>query len=202
MFEQQSEQIKLYAAAIRKLLLGVVYHDDAVWSQLRDYELPIREYLAQIGLGIHLSEIGGFAYLEDSSRDDDTIKALPALTTRRPLSFPDTLLLVLLRERLDEHEMRDIDGIPLILTLDEMIDMMKIFLGDYTDARKVEQGTDRSINRLIRYGFLTDRKNGSYQVRPVLRSKIDADELDGIKSRLETYVSIDDEMDDNHDESN
>jgi Domain of unknown function (DUF4194) len=200
MFEQQSEQIQPYAAAIRKLLLGVIYHDDAVWSQLRDYELPIREYLAQIGLSIHLDEIGNFAYLEDSSRDD-TKTALPALTTRRPLSFSDTLLLVLLRERLDEHEMRDVDGMPLILTLDEMSDMMKIFLGDYTDARKVEHDTERSINRLMRYGFLTQLKSGSYQVRPVLRSKIDADELDGIKSRLEAYNRINNEMSDNHDES-
>ena len=191
-------QIEPYAAAIRKLLLGVVYHDDAVWSQLQDYQLPIREYLGQIGLSVVLSDIGGFAYLEDMSRDDDSQDSLPALTSRRSLSFPDTLLLVLLRERLDEHEMRDVDGLPLILSVDEMVEMTRVFLGDYADARKVEQNTERSIGRLKRYGFLTERKNGDYQVRPVLRSKIDADTLVDIKAKLERHIGIDEE--DNEDE--
>lgn len=186
-------QIEPYAAAIRKLLLGVVYYDDAVWSQLRDYELPIREYLGQIGLSIVLSDIGGFAYLEDMSRDDDSQDSLPALTSRRSLSFPDTLLLVLLRERLDEHEMRDVDGVPLILSVDEMVEMTRVFLGDYADARKVEQSTERSIGRLKRSGFLTERKNGDFQVRPVLRSKIDADTLVDIKAKLEHHIGIDEE---------
>jgi hypothetical protein len=43
-----------YASAIRKLLKGVVYHDDPVWIQIRDYELPIREYFDKIGLGVHV----------------------------------------------------------------------------------------------------------------------------------------------------
>jgi hypothetical protein len=190
-----SIQIEPYAAAIRKLLLGVVYHDDSVWSQLRDYELPIREYLGQIGLSLTLSDIGGFAYLEDTSRDDDTLDSLPALTSRRSLSFPDTLLLVLLRERLDEHEMRDFDGVSLVLSVDDMTEMTRVFLGDYADARKVEQSTERSIGRLKRYGFLTERKNGDYQVRPVLRSKIDADELSYIKGKLERHIGIDEDDD-------
>jgi hypothetical protein len=118
------------------------------------------------------------------SRDDDNQSTLPALTTRRNLSFPDTLLLVLLRERLDEHEMRDLDGSKLILSLDELKDMIVVFMVDHPDAQKIEQNTEASIKRLARYGFLTERRDGRFEVRPLLRAKIGADELEEIKSRL------------------
>lgn len=177
-----------YASAIRKLLKGVVYHDDPVWIQIRDYELPIREYLGKIGLGVHLDEIGNFAYLYDESRDDDNQSSLPALTTRRNLSFPDTLLLVLLRERLDEHEMRDLDGAKLILSGDELIEMIGVFMGDLPDVRKVEQSSVSSIKRLVRYGFLTERREGRFEVRPLLRAKIGADELEDIRIRLGSFI--------------
>jgi hypothetical protein len=194
------EQIEPFAAAVRKLLRGVVYHDDAVWIQIRDYELPIREYLVKIGLGMHLDEIGSFAYLYDESRDDDNQDALPALTTRRSLPFLDTLLLVLLRERLDEHEMRDLDGVSLVLNNDELLEMLQMFVQDYGDARKIETNITTSVNRLIRYGFLTKRRDERYEVRSLIRAKISADELEEIKARLITYVGQDSNVDDDNDD--
>jgi hypothetical protein len=194
-------QIEPYAAAVRKLLKGVVYHDDPVWLQIRDYELPLREYFGKIGLGVHLDEIWSFAYLYDLSRDDDNHEALPALTSRRNLSFPDTLLLVLLRERLDEHEMRDLDGITLRLSADELKEMAGIFVGDHPDMRRVEQTIESSIRRLVRYGFLTQGRDGRFEVRPLLRAKISADELEEIKTRLADYVHHDDDIGDDDGES-
>ena len=186
-----NEHVEPYAAAIRKLLKGVIYHDDPVWSQLRDYELPIREYLSKIGLALHLDEIGNFAYLEDESREDDSMDSLPPLTSRRALSFADTLLLVLLRERLDEHEMRDLDGTRLILGEEDLSEMVMVFLADTPNAQKTAKGIGTSINRLKNYGFLTGRRDGRYEVRPLIRAKISADELDDIKRRLVEYVEPD-----------
>ncbi|MEM7797790.1 MAG: DUF4194 domain-containing protein [Chloroflexota bacterium] len=190
-------KIEPYAAAIRKLLKGVIYHDDPVWQQVRDYELPIREYLGRVGLTLVLDEIGNFAYLHDESREDDDLNALPALTSRRPLSFADTLLLVLLRERLDEHELRDIDGAPLILSPDELREMVILFMGDHSDARRVEQSYSASLNRLLKYGYLTRFKRGDdrYVVRPLIRAKVTADELDEIKRRLMQFLGTDKTLD-------
>jgi hypothetical protein len=197
---EQTIKIEPYAGAIRKLLKGVVYHDDASWSQLRDYELAIREYLGQIGLSLHLDEIGGFAYLRDISRDDDSRDSLPALTTRQKLSFVDTLLLVLLRERLDEHERRDLDGTRLILKEEEITEMVMVFMGDHPDARKVESNVSTSVNRLDDSGFLSKRKDGRYEVRPVIRAKVSADELDHIKTRLANYLDMNSDTDNSDDE--
>lgn len=188
-------ELEPYAAAVRKLLRGVVYHDDSVWSQIRDYELPIRTYLGKIGLGLYLDEIGSFAYLYDKSRDEDSQSALPALTGRRKLSFPDTLLLVLLRERLDEHEMRDLDGTRLIVSVDDLAEMLGVFMEGHPDARKIEQNVDSSISRLKRYGFLTERSDGRFEVRPLIRAKVNADELEGLKARLKAYLGQYTDMD-------
>jgi hypothetical protein len=191
--------VEPYAAAVRKLLRGVVYHDDPVWIQIRDYELPIREYLGKIGLGMYLDGIGNFAYLYDMSRAEDGQGGLPALTGRRELSFSDSLLLVLLRERLDEHEMRDLDGVSLLLTLEELLAMAQVFTQGYRDARKVEASLTTSIKRLENFGFLTRRRDGRYEVRPLIRAKISADELEGIKARLTAFVGraeSDETMDD------
>lgn len=194
-------QVEPYAAAVRKLLKGVIYHDDPVWMQIRDYELPIREYLGKIGLALHLDEIGNFAYLYDLSRDDDSQSTLPALTSRRNLSFPDTLLLVLLRERLDEHEMRDLDGSKLILSSDELKEMIIVFMADHPDAQKIEQNTEASVKRLARSGFLTERRDGRFEVRPLLRAKIGADELEDIKSRLVGFLRRNSDTGDDNGES-
>ncbi|MCG3212556.1 MAG: hypothetical protein FOGNACKC_06226 [Anaerolineae bacterium] len=190
--------VEPYAAAVRKLLKGPVYHDDPAWTQIRDYELPVRDYLAKIGLSLHLDEIGNFAYLYDDSQDDDGKNMLPALTSRRNLSFIDTLTLVLLRERLDEHEMRDLDGSRLILAEEELAEMLSIFLDDQADERKVEQNLSNTINRLKRYGFLTSHSDGRFEVRPLLRAKISADEMDLIKTRLIDYLQQQNEADDDN----
>jgi hypothetical protein len=55
---------------------------------------------------------------------------------------------------------------------------------DHPDAQKIEQNTESSIRRLTRYGFLTEQRDGRFEVRPLLRAKIGVDELEGIKSRL------------------
>lgn len=193
--------IEPYAAAVRKLLKGPVYHDDPAWMQIRDYELPIRDYFARIGVSLHLDEIGNFAYLYDGSQDNDDKNTLPALTSRRNLPFIDTLMLVLLRERLDEHEMRDLDGSRLILAEEELTEMLSIFLNDQADERKVEQNLSNTVNRLKKYGFLTPHRDGRFEVRPLLRAKISADELDLIKARLIDYLKQQNEADnDNGDE--
>jgi hypothetical protein len=182
-----------YAAAVRKLLRGPVYHDESVWSQVRDYEHPIREYLGKVGLGMHLDTVGNFAYLYDASRDDDKPDTLPPLTSRRSLSFMDTLLLVLLRERFDEHEMRDVDNAALLLSADELAEMVGVFLGDQPDARRVESNIGTSITRLKNGGFLKERRDGHYEVRPLIRARVSADELELIKQRLAGYVGHDED---------
>lgn len=201
MFDDISARVQPYAAAIRQLLKGAVYHDDhKIWSQLRDYETPIRDYLAQIGLELYLDEIGGFAYLSEGTRDEDGASPLPALIQRRALSFPATLLMVLLRERLDEHEMRDLDGGRLRVSADDISEMMMVFMGESSDARKQENAITSGTKALVRYNYLKPLADDRYEVMPIIRARFDGDMLAEIKSRLQNYVAGDDDETDDADE--
>ncbi|TVR24201.1 MAG: DUF4194 domain-containing protein [Anaerolineaceae bacterium] len=202
MFDDISVKVQPYAAAIRQLLKGAIYHDDhKIWSQLRDYETPVRDYLAQIGLELYLDEIGGFAYLTEGTRDDDGASPLPALIQRRALSFPATLLMVLLRERLDEHEMRDLDGGRLRLSADDISEMMMVFMGEQSDARKQENAITSSVKALVRYNYLKQLPDDRYEVLPIIRARFDGDMLTEIKARLQRYITGDDDEADDADES-
>lgn len=179
-----------YAGAVRKLLKGVVYHDDdaKVWSQIRTYELPLREYLAKIGLALYLDEGMGFAYLHEGTLDEDGKTQLPALTIQRQLSFALTLLLVLLRERLEEHLIRNVEQVNLYLSQEDILEMLLMFMGDSPDARRTETQLMATINRAVDYGFLKRLSDERYLVRPVLRAKIHIDTLQDIKEKLQTFI--------------
>lgn len=182
------DDIQPYAAAARKLLKGVVYHDDAVWLQVKDYEHPLREYFAMIGIEVRIDDTGGFAYLTDVANQEESLIKLPALMTRRQLSFIDTLLLILLRERYDEHEMRNVDGGILLLSGDDIIEMVNVFTGDHPDAQKNEKKIRTSIGRLTQGGFLTEKSTNKFEVRPIIRARIDAETLQTLKEKLADYV--------------
>ena len=185
-------QAEPYAAAVRQLLKGVVYYDDdpKVWSQIRTYTVPLREYLHKIGLILYLDEGIGFAYLAEESGTDDNKNELPPITMKRQLSFSVTLLLVLLRERLEEHTSREVEYPDLRLSYDDIQDMLSVFMGEHPDARRIQSITSNAINRAVDYGFLK-KLDRYYLVRPVLRAKINIDALQSIKISLYNLIHKD-----------
>jgi hypothetical protein len=188
---QDSSQIELYAAAVRKLLKGVVYHDDPVWQQLCDYKNAIKAYLGQIGLFLHFDEVYGFAYLKDMIDEDETLD-LPRLVRRSKLNFWHTLLLVLLRERFDEHETRNLDNAVLRLQETDIVEMLSMFMREKADERKIEDTAKQCINRLKLDGFLTERHDNYFEVRPLIRARFSADDLENVKASLIAKSAMDD----------
>ena len=63
------------------------------------HTFTLRDYVAVLGLELVLDEAEGYAFLRARNRDgDETTTKLPRLVARRPLSFPVSLLLALLRK--------------------------------------------------------------------------------------------------------
>lgn len=91
--------------------------------------------------------------------------------------------------------MRDVDETRLLLSEDDIVDMVEVFLSDHPDARRVEQNIATSINRLKNYGFLTQRPSGHLEVRPLIRAKISADTLEEIRARLIDFLNQNSDMD-------
>src|SRR5690349_4916154 len=85
------------------LLKGVVYRDNdlPLWSGLLNLQARVRDYVAVLGLDLMLDEAEGYAFLRSRTQpDDEAAPRVPRLITRRPLSFPVSLLLALLRKKL------------------------------------------------------------------------------------------------------
>src|SRR6476619_1525851 len=87
------------------LYQGVLYREtDAVlWQPLVDLQGRVREHCATLGLELILDEAEGYAYLRQRAPREGE-PALPRLIQRRALSYPVSLILVLLRKKLAEYD--------------------------------------------------------------------------------------------------
>lgn len=178
-----------YASLILKLLQGVVYYDDKAWSQLLADQVPIGRYFAEIGLQLHLDEAEGYAYLSQPD-DPENPNRLPRLVRRTPLTYDATLLCVLLRESLQRFDAQSPDASRHIVSRGEIQEMVALFLPTRHDMLRVERMVDRAIKQLLEFDFLKRLNNEHeelYEVRRIVKAKINADVLITIRDQLKAY---------------
>jgi hypothetical protein len=186
---KDSKTVK-YAPAIIKLLQGVLYPDDTAWELLRLYLLEVDRYFAQIGLRLEYVE-GEYAYLsqprpEQAGEDDDPIDALPRLMRSRALNYHTTLLCVLLRERLIEHEAQQDQGLPTISRQD-IYERMSHFLRDKGSQSAIQTKINGAITDAIELGYMKEIKDKeTYQIRGIVKARITAEMLSELRARLST----------------
>ncbi len=180
-----------YASAIIKLLQGVIYNDDKeLWDNLIKYHVPIKEYFKVIGIDVLIYETEGFAFLKQKQFDEGQEINLPNLIEKRQLSYPVTLLCVLLVEKLIEFDATEGDSTRLIVDKDEIKEMLRIFLPEKTNEAKLIDNIDENINKLVKYGFLRKLNDteSKYEVKRILKAKIPAETLQEVKNKLEEYA--------------
>lgn len=183
-----------YAPVVLKLLQNPLFSDESTaWNMLLSYLTPIQEYFARMGLEVRVSEEDGYAYLHQPTLEDSEGQTitLPRLTRRDRLTYHATLLCVLLREWLDQFESTHLDGGKCTITDEQMRDLLRSFLPARTDERAIQRRTDSAIERLIDLGFLKRMPNTEkptyFEVRRILKAKIDAEKLVEIKEKLGRY---------------
>ena len=183
-----------YAPVILKLLQNPLFSDEsASWNLLLSYLTPVQEYFGRIGLEVRVSEEDGYAYLHQPALEDNEGQTvtLPRLTRRDRLTYHTTLLCVLLREWLDQFESTHLDAGKCTITDDQMRDLLRSFLAARTDERAIQRRADSAIERLIDLGFLkrmpNTEKPAYFEVRRILKAKIDAEKLVEIKEKLARY---------------
>ncbi len=178
---------------IVQLFKGVVYRDqhEAVWQDLLALHAPAMDYLQVIGLALALDEAEGFAYLKQIEPDeaDKSGPAIPRLIQRRPLSYPVSLLCVLLRKKLVEADAGGEEA-RVILTREQIVEMMRVFLPDQANEAKLVDRIDTHINKLVELGFLRrHEKTGQiYEVRRIIKALVDADWLAEMDEKLRVYL--------------
>ncbi|CAM5778680.1 DUF4194 domain-containing protein [Castellaniella caeni] len=178
------------------LLKGVQYRqqDERQWARLLDLQARVRDYVAVLNLDLVLDEAEGYAFLKAraESAADGAAPALPRLMARRPLSFPVSLLLALLRKKLAESDAGGSDP-RLVLSRDEIVELIRVFLPDDSNEARLIDRVDATINKVLELGFLHKLKSAqgtvgaSYEVRRILKAFVDAQWLAEFEARLAGY---------------
>ena len=177
------------------LMKGVIYKDSDAerWDSLLRLQARVQDHITVLGLELHLDEAEGYAFLRTREVDEDSDE-LPRLMTRRALSFPVSLLLALLRKRLAEFDAVGGDT-RLVLTRDELVDMLRLFLPDTSNEARLIDQVDTHIKKIVELGFLrkmkvTDSsdKLDRFEVKRLIRAFVDAQWLSSFDERLAEYA--------------
>lgn len=176
------------------LLKGALYREDdeRLWMSLLGLQARVRDYLRVLGLELAIDEAEGYAFLRSppEPEDDETAPRPPRLVARRPLSFPVSLLLALLRRKLAEFDAGSGDT-RLVLTRDEIGGLLRVFLPESSNEVRLLDQIETHINRIVDLGFLRRLKTGtgpaSFEVRRILKAYIDAPWLADLDARLAAY---------------
>jgi hypothetical protein len=202
MQEEQPEAIvathDLSSLAI-PLLKGVLYRDgDAgLWNALLDLQARVRDYVAVLNLELVLDEAEGYAFLRSrpTGDDDDTASPLPRLVPRRPLSFPVSLLLALLRKKLAESDAGGGDT-RLILSREQIVELIRVFLPAGSNETKLIDQIETHVNKIVELGFLRRLKPAAgkregqaaaFEVQRILKAFVDAQWLADFDAQLAAY---------------
>ena len=183
------------------LLKGVVYRDEATasnaqqWGDLLKLQSRVRDYVSVLGLALVLDEAEGYAFVRSKDRDGDEVEMkLPRLVARRPLSFPVSLLLGLLRKKLAEFDASggQEGGVRLVLSRDDIVELLRVFLPESTNEARLMDKVDAYINKAAELGFLRRMKPAvgqpaMFEVRRILKSFVDAQWLAEFDARLAAY---------------
>jgi hypothetical protein len=173
------------------LFQGVLYRESAetLWQSLLDLQARVRDYCSMIGLELILDEAEGYAYLRQRAPMPDG-PDLPRLVQRRPLSFPVSLILVLLRKKLAEFDATSGDT-RLVIGRDDIADQMRLFLPDTGNEARLLDRMDTHLNKVVELGFLRRLRaqDGQFEVRRVLKAFVDAQWLDDFAQRLDAYAA-------------
>jgi len=174
------------------LLKGVVYRDDdpPLWSALLELQPRVRDHVSVLGLELSVDEAEGYAFLHSRPEavDDAGTPKRPRLIARRPLSFPISLLLALLRKKLAEFDAAG-SGTRLILSRDDVVETIRVFLpAGSNEARLIDQ-VDTHLNRVVELGFVRRLRGQEqmFEVQRILKTFVDAQWLGEFDARLTAY---------------
>ncbi|MGB3916938.1 DUF4194 domain-containing protein [Thiothrix litoralis] len=180
------------APVLIQLFKGVVYADQhpRLWQALLELQAAVRDYIRILGLTLYLDETEGYAFLrqQDSDAGDEDATDTPRLVAKRPLTYPVSLLLALLRKRLAEQDATGGDS-RVVLERTQIVEMMRVFMPEHSNEAKTIDQINVAINKVIEYGFVRTLKqqDDMLEIRRILKAFVDAQWLGELDAQLKTY---------------
>ncbi len=176
------------------LMKGVVYAEDnpALWENLLNLQSRAREYLKVLNLRLIISEEEGYAWLTnrpESAMDGQEESDIPKLVSTRELSYPVSLLLVLLRQKLLEHDSSDASS-ALVMEKQDIAEQLKVFFKDSGNETKYIKQLETQLNKIVELGFIRRLRNNpeKFEIKRIIASFIDAEWLGKFDQLLEDYL--------------
>lgn len=179
----------IFSTLLISLMKAVVNREDnpTRWQQLLQHQSELRDYLSRMALDLVIFEDEGFAYLKNRDREDE--ESLPRLVSRRPLSFPVSLLLALLRRKMAEHDAGS-GEVRIILEKQEIVDMMAVYFPPLMNEVQFVRKVEGYLKKVLDMGFirfLGEDKN-KLEIKRILKAFVDAQWLNDFDLRLREYA--------------
>lgn len=185
-----------FAHVFIKLMQGPVYEEErSYWKDLLGWQTELGKYLQQTGLQLVINEADGFARIVQPDNDEDAEKALPRLMRKSRLSYEATLLCIVLREALEEFDLKGA-GTRLFLTQKEMKERLVLFFKERHNKSKMLKDLNKPINSLLGVGILkisredvANKELQQYEVKRIIKALVNNEKLEEIKTKLNLHVN-------------
>ena len=164
----------------------------------------MEDYVSKIGLTLIVDQTDGYAYLKQQTFTEDHLE-IPRLIPRHPLSYPVSLLLVLLRKQLLEFDSKGNEQ-RFILSKQDIIEKLRPYLADTSNEVKQAKEIESYIKRIEDMGFVRRLKGSDdqYEILRIIRGFVDAQwlaDMDDLLKTYQTYVAGTQPKGENPDES-
>jgi hypothetical protein len=188
-----------------RLLLSPLFREENPdhFENLIIWQQQVNAYFAVIGLTLQLDIDDGYAFLvENEDEEGNVIGEGLRLLRKFPLTYEQSLLLVLLRDELDKFEMSKSSSRSLILHEGQIADLMETCYPNIQDRVKYADMVTSLLASLAQMEFikcidrpttgnLSSPNDREYEIRTIIRAKISSAFLTEFKNRLETLKGED-----------
>ena len=177
-----------FSRAVVALYKSAIFKEDTeYWETILAQKSKIEDYVNKVGLMLIVDEIDGYAYLKQRIYENGETE-IPRLVPRYALSYPVSLMLVLLRKQLLEFDSTNGDQ-RLIVTKEHMREKLSLFLRDTNNETKLVRDVDKHVEKIEKMGFLRRLRGNeeAFEVQRILRSFINAQWLSNLNELLDEY---------------
>lgn len=188
---QLEKNIKPYSKAIVKLLKSPVERNSSAWNDVVNYQLEIQEFISQIGLELIVKKEEGFAFVKQF---EDSEGNTLGLITRRQIGFETSIILVVLRQSLEEFDNNptQFQVAEKFITDTEIKEELELFLQEGYNRLRFLKDLDKYIKNVVELGYLKEISKKDietkYQIQRIIKEKISLDILQEFKIKIQDYV--------------
>lgn len=181
-----------YTSVFIKLLKGPLdYTEKSAWEKLIQYKSELPAFLMQLGLRLVLNEEDGYAYIEQTSSEEE--ETTVSWIIRRPLTYEESVMLVLLRDMMADFETSEISSRELIRKRREIKESAELFFKEVPSRVKFLKEIDRLIDKMEEYGFLDMADNNEvsdeqrFRIKKIIKARVDSEQLEDFILQLRQH---------------